>query len=123
MNNNTAIIQEIKEDFINRFNASGGVDSIKEYGLETLIEELKVLGMSEDAINANFGIIQDELNKLMDKLVAEAADKIHSCKLCSHKGVTGVCFKCKKVYYCSKECQVAHWPIHKKVCKKLQYCI
>jgi hypothetical protein len=116
--NNTAIMQEIKEDFINRFNASGGVDSIKEYGLEILIEELKALGMSEEAINANLTIINDELNKLMDKLVALATDKIHSCKLCSQEGVTGVCFKCKKVYYCSKECQVAHWSIHKKVCKK-----
>lgn len=118
MDNAGEIMKEIKEDFINRFNASGGVDSIKEYGLKTLIEELKVLGMSEEEISSNSTIIQYELNKLMDKLVAEAADKIHSCKMCSQKGVTGVCIKCKKVYYCSKECQVKHWPIHKKICKK-----
>ena len=33
-----------------------------------------------------------------------------SCKAC-----TG----CKVVYYCSRECQVAHWKLHKGICKKL----
>ncbi|GFH61299.1 hypothetical protein CTEN210_17775 [Chaetoceros tenuissimus] len=28
-----------------------------------------------------------------------------------------VCSKCKKSYYCSRECQVAHWPKHKSYCK------
>ncbi|KAJ7090755.1 hypothetical protein B0H15DRAFT_948533 [Mycena belliarum] len=26
------------------------------------------------------------------------------------------CGKCKGVWYCSKECQIAHWPTHKKTC-------
>ncbi|KDQ13824.1 hypothetical protein BOTBODRAFT_361666 [Botryobasidium botryosum FD-172 SS1] len=30
------------------------------------------------------------------------------------------CSSCKKVAYCSKECQRAHWPAHKKNCKRLQ---
>lgn len=29
-----------------------------------------------------------------------------------------VCARCKEVYYCTKECQVAHWPAHKASCKK-----
>ena len=30
------------------------------------------------------------------------------------------CTSCKSVYYCSRECQVGHWQIHKMVCKELQ---
>eukprot|EP00590_Aulacoseira_subarctica_P011569 CAMPEP_0172419808 /NCGR_PEP_ID=MMETSP1064-20121228/6211_1 /TAXON_ID=202472 /ORGANISM="Aulacoseira subarctica , Strain CCAP 1002/5" /LENGTH=336 /DNA_ID=CAMNT_0013159463 /DNA_START=58 /DNA_END=1068 /DNA_ORIENTATION=- len=28
------------------------------------------------------------------------------------------CNKCRCVRYCGRECQVAHWPIHKKACRK-----
>ena len=27
------------------------------------------------------------------------------------------CAKCQDAYYCSRECQVAHWPEHKSRCK------
>lgn len=27
------------------------------------------------------------------------------------------CAKCLDVMYCSKECQTAHWKVHKKICK------
>lgn len=30
------------------------------------------------------------------------------------------CSQCKKVYYCSRECQIEDWKFHKKVCKPLE---
>ena len=30
----------------------------------------------------------------------------------------GKCSRCRKVAYCSKECQEVHWPTHKSECKK-----
>jgi len=27
------------------------------------------------------------------------------------------CAKCEKVYYCTRECQIKHWPIHKATCR------
>ena len=33
-------------------------------------------------------------------------------------GQLSLCGKCKKIHYCSRECQTAHWPVHKLICKK-----
>ena len=41
------------------------------------------------------------------------------CSHCFKKGKILHCGKCGAGGYCSKECQVAHWPEHKKVCKQL----
>ena len=38
---------------------------------------------------------------------------------CGQQG-TKRCSKCQTVYYCSKECQKAHWKIHKKGCSEIQ---
>ncbi|KAK3310524.1 uncharacterized protein B0T15DRAFT_41039 [Chaetomium strumarium] len=38
------------------------------------------------------------------------------CVACE-KTVKSVCNGCKHALYCSRECQVADWPMHKKVCK------
>ena len=32
---------------------------------------------------------------------------------------TKQCTRCKKQKYCSRECQMSHWPKHKKICKKV----
>ena len=29
------------------------------------------------------------------------------------------CTRCRKVNYCSRECQVASWPLHKEKCQKI----
>lgn len=39
------------------------------------------------------------------------------CACCQRPGPKKVCGKCKTSYYCGRECQVKHWPHHRKVCK------
>jgi hypothetical protein len=42
------------------------------------------------------------------------------CNFCkTPKETLKKCGRCKSILYCSKKCQIKHWPTHKKVCKKL----
>jgi hypothetical protein len=43
-----------------------------------------------------------------------------NCAACSvfvHSPENGKCAGCKKVFYCGKSCQKAHWASHKKLCQ------
>jgi len=50
----------------------------------------------------------------------EPADNSFSsiCGNCKKGGCTMRCQRCLTTYYCSKNCQVTHWPAHKQTCKK-----
>jgi hypothetical protein len=41
----------------------------------------------------------------------------NACSVCFKKCYLEHCSRCKKVQYCSKECQRKDWPEHKQVCK------
>ena len=40
-----------------------------------------------------------------------------NCKAISNKEYFKKCAKCRSAAYCSKDCQIKHWPVHKTVCK------
>lgn len=44
----------------------------------------------------------------------EEKQKLANCAVC--KKETSNCCRCKTVFYCSRFCQGAHWPTHKRVC-------
>ena len=41
------------------------------------------------------------------------------CKVCN-KTSTNNCAKCHSVQYCSKQCQLADWPNHKRLCRDIK---
>ena len=44
-------------------------------------------------------------------------EELNKCEKClQNKDKLLICGKCRMVEYCSKECQVSHWPKHKKLC-------
>ncbi|XP_044265003.1 zinc finger MYND domain-containing protein 10 homolog [Tribolium madens] len=42
-----------------------------------------------------------------------------SCQQCGKNAIQR-CSHCKKVWYCSRSCQVTDWPTHKEICNKTQ---
>ncbi|KAJ7167662.1 hypothetical protein C8R46DRAFT_1034310 [Mycena filopes] len=56
---------------------------------------------------------------------AERPDRVeHLQRVCTNCLATesdlSRCGRCKRSAYCSKECQVKHWPMHKPWCKKVE---
>mmetsp|Transcript_7503 Transcript_7503/g.21917 ORF Transcript_7503/g.21917 Transcript_7503/m.21917 type:complete len:1185 (+) Transcript_7503:311-3865(+) len=39
------------------------------------------------------------------------------CAACRAPRATKKCTNCSAVHYCNRDCQEAHWPVHKKACK------
>lgn len=57
-----------------------------------------------------------------DKIIQKLDMGAGSCDQCGEKAynknvILQRCSRCKEAMYCSKECQKAHWPTHKQVCK------
>lgn len=60
---------------------------------------------------------------LKEKQEHDRKTSLHSCARCSLQQCAKKCNGCKSVYYCSVDCQKAHWMApdgHKDVCKALQ---
>ena len=72
----------------------------------------------------------EELKPDLNKLCAEEAESEQSdsdidspsaCCSCSKDGGQFPrCSRCKYVRYCSKNCQVEDWPLHKQLCRAIQ---
>ena len=63
------------------------------------------------------------LETFQDVSESGAPAMLHACHTCS-KAETAEqpfqsCSRCKRTYYCSRECQVKDWPHHKAGCKKI----
>lgn len=51
------------------------------------------------------------------KIQVNDHDILNLCAECSAHNCTQICSGCKKIYYCSIECQKKHWQNHKLDCK------
>lgn len=62
----------------------------------------------------------DNLNKSCTTFTGKLKMCSNCGKLEGRNGEFSSCSKCLNCVYCSRECQVLHWPVHKIECKKLR---
>jgi len=103
------------------FREKGMVKRFEDFQFEisvALFQQLRC-GMLQDSEYFGFFFISE---KLMDALPDEFplfAFHKDKCGMCKAEKPKKRCGKCV-VFYCDRECQVAHWPLHKKFCNSLQ---
>jgi hypothetical protein len=106
---------------------SGSIDMLRKAVLSCSREDRRGMlhmSASPDALD----IVRDDRKTAKDQARSDAVfsfGKQHYMRMCSSPGCTvgptvverlNLCTGCKRVLYCSRECQVAHWKLHKPEC-------
>lgn len=76
---------------------------------------------NEEMIKRYMEQAQQKCALLKKHLIDHGLYKLAQCHnpSCHHQEVSlKKCMRCKSVEYCSKDCQIQHWPIHKSHCLK-----
>ena len=93
--------------------------NVKLFGTASAI----MFGMLPRKDAAEGGHFRELTPQEMESLHAAGMRPPGSPKECAACGITGkpllVCGKCHMTRYCSRECQKAHWNVHKAMCKRM----
>jgi hypothetical protein len=111
------------------------VDQLQKFDTAWPAEELSVWMAGECGLNYYQGLSEEQQQALLHDLLQLNAVFLAEVPVsvgCSNPGcvsLAGVsevavsnkgCTGCKVVFYCSKDCQVEDWKVHKKMCKQLK---
>lgn len=107
-------LPEIQEKLLEEIEAEGLGNIVKEH-FGTLCEGSG--NMAEIAATLTKAYNLEALEDLCAQEDAQSGSKGPTCAIC---GVSAPkkCSQCQKIHYCSRECQVKHWPAHKPFCIK-----
>ena len=61
----------------------------------------------------------DNLNEELSNMNIDSSRSSNRSCLCCLKEVEGSsrCSQCRTALYCNRDCQLAHWPVHKNICQ------
>jgi hypothetical protein len=57
-----------------------------------------------------------DVRRLQKFRYLESLARRSECGMCGHDPARKKCGRCMAIRYCSKSCQVQHWPVHKTSC-------
>lgn len=66
-------------------------------------------------------VVEDRSLPLRSKTLSDESMRVKSCIVCrSVNEAVKRCGRCRRVYYCTVDCQRSHWKYHRIVCSKLE---
>ena len=87
--------------------------------IEDLADEVcESLGLPKGSIDL-LHVNDPDVDKDKSKILGAIRVVKKECGNCKSQDATICCASCKMQYYCTKECQKAHWKTHKLTCKNL----
>lgn len=91
------VVAEIRENLLARYKGQW----------EETAEKLKTEVFTKET--------KKELGRLESMIIIPEMEEDYNCIKCGNPAENR-CSRCKKEWYCSRECQVTHWPEHKELC-------
>ena len=80
-----------------------------------MLDKLNIYQYFRQAVVYPLYLNHTDLSEVSDIARSNDLPQCHNCSTCSDD--LKACLGCHKTKYCSKECQIKHWKIHKKECK------
>lgn len=108
---------EIKDNLLNAADAIG-IDEIVDLHCKRFVR-IEGSGLIEFAQRLNNVYNIDLYEQFNDRMCGQASERGERvCAVCC-KTTEKKCSRCEGTFYCTRECQVKHWPDHKLNCKRL----
>ena len=99
--------------------------------IQEFFEEIKVLAVDQSSVKPQLDAIMSyvdfgcalalSITRQLETAESELEEHQHRCLAegCEYIGFHR-CTGCRQLYYCSQECQRAHWPQHKSTCQTIR---
>lgn len=108
-------VPQIRDNIVSALKKAGG------YAEAVRLHTERFFGLSQNEVVAWAQRLNTVYNfDLLEKVEETTEPKSAKRNVCGQCGIdaTQKCSNCEQVYYCTRECQVKNWPLHKTICRK-----
>lgn len=109
-------LPKIRDAIVNKIMENGGYDEVIRVQKQRFID-LTQNDVMKWARRLN-SVYNFELMEILAETTSNSTER-NGVNVCGQCGIEAAqkCSKCMQVFYCTRECQVKHWPQHKVICR------